>query len=162
MNDVGIKPKSINECVQGSFEGADHGMADNALLANEQRELIESGVFFYPSIIINRQLYRGDIEPSAVMVALCAGIAKEHRPQHCNEYPFRPSNPGDDDDDDEEDGGLSAWVIVLLVVLSLTTLILILYLYRRWIKREMNNEMRMQVSSAVSQYIALAESRQET
>lgn len=95
------------------------------------------------------------------MVALCAGIAKDHRPSHCDEYPFRPDGPEDDDDDDDE-GGLSAWVIVLLVLFSLATLILILYLYRRWIKREMNNEMRMQVSSAVSQYIALAESRQET
>jgi hypothetical protein len=120
----------------------------------ERNELVESGIFFYPALVINSQIFRGDMEASAVMVALCAGF--QNTPEACLPHVDKPSKHSGSD---SSDSGISVWAIVLIVVGALIALMVILYLYRRWIKREMNNEMRMQVSSAVSQYIALSESR---
>jgi hypothetical protein len=181
MKEASIKFSDIDACVKASFDGENIAMARNVLLEAEQKELIESGIFFFPSIVINKQIYRGDFEAEAVMPFLCASFAE--KPEACKYKPAdvdpgkgdnnsSGDSSGDTKDPDSsssgsksssgsssDDSGVPTWLIVIIVLVGLAVLGVILYLYRRWIKREMDEEMRMQVSDAVSKYIALSESQ---
>jgi hypothetical protein len=55
------------------------------------------------------------------------------------------------------DDGIRSGVIVAIVILLVLANIIIVYCYRRYSKREMQNEMQMQIESAVSQYFALSQ-----
>ena len=57
----------------------------------------------------------------------------------------------------QNDGGIKSSVIVAIVVVLVLLNVIIVYCYRRYSKREMNNEMQMQIESAVSQYFALSQ-----
>jgi heme/copper-type cytochrome/quinol oxidase subunit 2 len=90
------------------------------------------------------------MESLAVFNALCAGFA--NAPSMCQATlgsytpDFLPT-----------DEGIKAGVIVAVVVLLVLVNIVIVYCYRRYAKREMQNEMQMQIESAVSQYFALSQ-----
>jgi hypothetical protein len=57
-----------------------------------------------------------------------------------------------------DDGeSISVLLIVGIVVLLILVNVLIVYCCRRKAKRDMNNEMQMQIESAVSQYFALTQ-----
>ena len=156
MKAAGVKAGDVEKCVLDSFDDpSDQARSQNSLLLEERRLWRESGVFFQPSIQINNQTYRGDIEADAVMTGICAGYREWPKP--CWPTFDKPSHKSHSSDD--SDTGLSVWTIIIIIVASLLCLILILYLYRRWIRREVNHEMKLQVSNAVSQYIALSESR---
>ena len=157
MAAAGVKSGDVEKCVLDSFEDPSRPeTSQNVLLLEERKLWRESGVFFQPSIQINNQTYRGDIEAPAVMTALCAGYREWPKP--C--WPTFDKGTGHKrHSSDDSDGGLNVWTIIIIIVASLLCLVLILYLYRRWIRREVNHEMKLQVSNAVSQYIALSESR---
>ena len=53
--------------------------------------------------------------------------------------------------------GISVGAIVGIVVALILVNVLIVYCCRRKAKRDMNNEMQMQIESAVSQYFALTQ-----
>jgi hypothetical protein len=57
--------------VRDSFETDDHVLADNTLLA-EEKELYEGDrIYFFPELIVNGKIYRGNLEAYAVMTAIC-------------------------------------------------------------------------------------------
>ena len=101
------------------------------------------GSGFYPGVVINDVIYKGDLSPDAVYGALCAGF--KNKPAECRT---------------EEEGvftGISPntlfWVISLLLIVNLVLLLI----YRRYANREQSEDMQLQVSSAVSQYFALSQ-----
>jgi len=51
-------------------------------------------------------------------------------------------------------GGLIVGIVLGLIVLN----VIIVYCYRRYTRREMHDEMKMQIESAISQYHALSRS----
>ena len=108
------------------------------------------GSGLYPSIVINNRTYRGQLESLAVFNALCAGFADI--PAMCsatldsNTPDFLQQNP-------PIKVGIIVGVVVVLVVLN----VVIVYCYRRYSKREMQSEMKMQIETAVSQYFALSQ-----
>lgn len=149
MKDAQIDSDDIEECIERSFDGSNPEKDDNKILRSEKELLIQSGIFFYPTIIINNQTFRGDIETDEIMRAVCAGFQQE--PKVCRDYRVGPSEPK------QTDSGIGAQTLILIVLFSAIILGVILFFYRGWIKRELNNEMKMQVNSAVSQYIALSD-----
>ena len=156
MKAAGVKAGDVDKCVMDSFDDPSRPeTSQNVLLLEERNLWRESGVFFQPSLQINNQTYRGDIEVAPVMSAICAGYREWPKP--C--WPVFDTPKHRSRSSDDSDGGLNVWTIIIIIVASLLCLILILYLYRRWIRREVNHEMKLQVSNAVSQYIALSESR---
>jgi len=56
---------------------------------------------------------------------------------------------------DQEDG-VSVELIIGIVLVLILANVIVVYLCRRKAKRDMNNEMNMQIESAVSQYFALS------
>ena len=77
------------------------------------------------------------MEPTLVFMALCAGFEK--LPDMCAEY-FDTSSDGS-----SIKGGYIVAIVFVLVFLN----VVIVYCYRRYAKREMQTEMKMQIESAV-------------
>jgi len=140
--DLGINYEDTMSCVTESFgrDRINDYKAENKVLRSERTYWNNYGANFYPSIVINNRTYRGAFEPEAVFDAICAGFAS--KPSECKE------------------GGIFNGVDVMTVVYIVIGLILfnicLLYCYRRVQKREMQEDMKMQVNSAVSQYFALS------
>lgn len=116
--------------------------AENEILAEEKRYWNEYGAHFYPSIVINNRTYRGSFEPEAVFNSLCAGI--KYPPAICS--------------DAYDNNQFISRTFVFYVVFALIILnVILIYCYRRVSQREMKEDMRMHVNSAVSQYFALSQ-----
>ena len=87
------------------------------------------------------------MSPHNVMEAICAAFEKE--PPGCVRFLKKEKIVLDHD-------GVSKhflyWVVAIMVCVAAVTFVA----YRRCLQTEMESEMKMQVSSAVSQYVALS------
>ena len=149
-----INEDKINRCIKDSFVGDNWAMDDNSILRRERFDFINQGVFFSPMLHINNQTFRGDLEADEVLTAICAGF-KSKTPKPCMDHHYRHHHHSSSSDND----GISVWTIVIIIVLSLLFLVLILYCYRRWLKRQMNSNMKNHVDEAIRYYVELSESR---
>ncbi|CAG9316295.1 unnamed protein product [Blepharisma stoltei] len=145
-----IDPDDVDECVENSFE-KNNKTLDNEILKNEKEKFARAGFFFYPTVVINNQTYKGDLKPEFIMTTLCEGFKDE--PKVCKD--FRQGNKTDNNN--SQGTGIRVSTLILIVLFSAVVLGVILFFYRRWIRSELNYEMKMQVNSAVNQYIALSE-----
>jgi hypothetical protein len=124
------------KCVKDSFTGSDWGSnkTNNTIIDAEIDYWKTYGAGIYPAVVINNRTYRGQLETLAVFNAICAGF--ETAPFMCeailssNRPDFLP-----------QDEGISSGVIVAIVFLLILLNIIIVYCYRRYSKREMQNEM---------------------
>jgi hypothetical protein len=149
MSMLKISPSAIQQCVDNSFESDDQIRSDNRLLKSHFDYLRENLMPFYPSIVINEQIYRGDLEADAVYSALCAGFAYEHMPEYCK------GKSGDNDT--ESKSGKGSWLLILTIVVCVVMAVAALVLCRTLIRKDMNRDVKAQVNNAVAQYFQLAE-----
>jgi len=116
------------------------------------------GTLYWPSITIDKLTFRGDLTPENILEAICASLA--NKPDICFRFY-------------EEEGiaftrpealiakvspvttELLIFVVVVLVFVNLA----LIYAYRQCARKEMEQDMQFQVSSAVSQYIALSQQK---
>jgi len=148
MKKADISVKKVKLCVKESFLEGDPLIADNILLKAERESWANASASFYPALVINNQTYRGDWETDPVIRALCAGYSYGQDPEFCKGAP-----PPIDDNNK----GVRAGTIILILTLCVVLVGVILVFYRMWMKREMKDEMRRQVNTAVSQYFALSD-----
>lgn len=150
-----IDAQKIEKCMNESFSMPGNHSSDNKLLKKERDELIKAGIFFFPAIIVNSQTMRGDIEAQEVMQAICAGF--KDAPAACKGIldPHPPATPG------YETEGVSMTTLIVVVALAVLLLVAVLVVYRMWLKREMNSELKKQINQAVGQYFALADTSRE-
>jgi Na+/melibiose symporter-like transporter len=94
-------------------------------------------------VVVNNRTYRGQLESLAVFNALCAGFL--NAPSMCNQ--ILGSNTPDFTDREQ---GITAGAIVAVVIGLILLNITIVYCYRRHSKREQQQEMNIQIESAVS------------
>ena len=149
LDKISVDSDDIEKCIKNSIEGANIDIDDNAILREEKKAWNDYGIPFYPSLAINNQTYRGDWEAQEVFVALCAGFAE---PQKECEMPQEKV-----EDVIEVITGVGTGTVILVLISCLILMGVVLFLYRLYIKREMKDEMRQQVNTAVSQYFALSE-----
>jgi len=143
--DLGLDYAETMACVSSSFDkrnGESNPSSGNIVLESERQYWNNYGANFYPSIVINNRTYRGVFEPEAVFEAVCAGF--KNLPSQCK----KGINGG---------GGISVAVVVYIAIGMILFNLLLLYCYRRVSKREMKDDVKMQVNSAVSQYFALSQ-----
>jgi len=151
-----INYKDTEKCVFDSFGGAakktwGESQVLNSLIDNEISYWKDYGTNIYPSIVINQKTYRGQIEPLSVFNAICAGFTSP--PDQCLKTLHKEKLVQKTTVVDGE--GISVGAIVGIVVSLILINVVIVYCCRRKAKRDMNNEMQMQIESAVSQYFAL-------
>ena len=58
MASLGLEPSSITQQVDTTFESE-----DNSLLRNFSELKYNSSILYYPSVVINSIIYRGNLEP---------------------------------------------------------------------------------------------------
>lgn len=145
LKNSGINELEVHNCIEDSFNGPKHELDDNKILSKERQMMYERSIYFYPSFIINNTTFRGDMEVEEIVVALCAGF--QTKPQYCADYFSKTISKK----------GISAGSIQLIIFFSIVILLVILFFYRRWLRKDMNSRMRAEVTSAVSQYIALTD-----
>lgn len=135
-------------CVEESFTKGDIGeyKALNDKLQSEKAYWNEFGAHFYPSIVINNRTYRGTFEPEAVFNSICSGFK---RPPHKCDYFSKESH--------SIIRGISGTTLIYIILGLILLNVLLIYCYRRISQREMKENMRMHVNSAVSQYFAISQ-----
>jgi PA domain len=149
MAGLGFDIKTLKKCYQSSFIGGkEDEIVDNTRLAEQSRFWHSTGFHFYPTIIINHQQFRGDMEKSAVVSGICAGYQIKYQPEFCKSQD--PAVPVYNE-------GYSTGVVIGGLVIFFGILVVILLVYRYLAKKELQKEMRTQVNSAVSQYFALSD-----
>lgn len=143
------------ECVDASFEGKatdELWQRDNKILRENARQWTEYGVLYWPSVTINQMSFRGDITPINIVEAICASLWSQ--PQFCMDFyieeniqvPISSHN-----------SIVTAELLVGVVALLIAVNMGLIYAYRRCAKKEMETDIGFQVSTAVSQYIALSQ-----
>lgn len=73
---LGLSWTDTNKCVRESFTGKDWiaKTVSNELIDKEVSYWRQFGTTVYPSVVVNKKTYRGQIEPLGVYNALCAGF----------------------------------------------------------------------------------------
>lgn len=140
-------------CVRDTFRrgGIDDYKSENTALADERDYWNQYGAHFYPSIVINNRTYRGAFQPEAVFNSICAGFQKP--PKICGTF---------GDTHESIIRGIQGTTLVYIILGLIVLNILLIFCYRRISQREMKEDMRMQVNSAVSQYFALSQRDRES
>lgn len=153
---LGYNFAETEACVSASFSEEDwkSDAVHNIKIDGEIAYWKEYGTNIYPSVVINKKTYRGQIEPLSVYNALCAGFtnppAQCLKTLHIKKEVEVMVDGGDLDN-------VSVGAIIAAVVGLIIINVVIVYCCRRRAKREMANEMQMQIESAVSQYFALTQ-----
>jgi hypothetical protein len=136
-----VEVKAVKKCVNDSFTGTNHLVDDNSVLKKEKNHWLKSSPGFFPAIQINKALFKGDFEVDEVLLALCSSFTTP--PPNC--YRVMP----------QEVEKVSFVALVMTILAVLGALAGVLILYRLWMRKEMQSDMRHQVNSAVSEYMAL-------
>jgi hypothetical protein len=150
IEDLGVKYQALEKCVRASFEGENYIMDDNHVMKLEKDHIIENFIPFAPAIVINDQLYKGDLEADAIYKAFCAAYGWGKEPDFCKDSK-------DKDDKDEKKSGTNTALIIIAVIVLILLIIAILVVYRAIVKKDLNRDMKLQVNTAVAQYFQLAE-----
>jgi hypothetical protein len=89
MSKIGISPTAVRQCMADS--GGVFEDRENTILQGQLGAQVDDNVFVQPTIIINGVQYRGNLECAntnnlehcAVLSAICAGYAKDKKPDIC-------------------------------------------------------------------------------
>jgi len=98
---------------------------------------------FYPSVVINNQIFKGQLEVRNVYNAICAGF--NVTPSECDISYF-------------SNNFFTAKNIFMLLLFVAIVNLVVFYIYRKHVRRELKEEMQLQITSVMTQYFALAES----
>lgn len=116
------------KCVTDSFDHSDQSLwfsSKNKIFDDELKYWKKYGAQFFPSVVINNRTYRGNLEPESVFQALCSGF--KNTPKICaNHVNVTEGEPG-----------VSATTVILIVVALILINVGLIFLYRRYTKREM-------------------------
>jgi len=148
-------------CVKESFtkpNNWDDKSVRNKIIEKEIGYWKEFGTNIYPSIVINKKTYRGQIDPISVFNALCAGF--ENPPTECwKTLKMEPPNAFSELMEITVGDGVTMTEVIGLVAGLILLNVLVVYCCRRRARREMQSEMNMQIESQVSQYFALTQQK---
>lgn len=83
LNFAKINPKVVQKCVADSFTSADwqDKSTNNTIIDKEIQYWRDYGTNVFPSVVINKKTYRGQLEPLSVFNAICAGF--DDPPEQC-------------------------------------------------------------------------------
>ena len=69
------------QCVKNSFDGPNWQVDDNLILKDDAVSWKKYGHGYWPSVVINRRTFRGDLIPDNVFEAICSGFTTP--PDYC-------------------------------------------------------------------------------
>lgn len=157
MISMNINETKIKKCFNESFiknGNSDFNVFidDNHILKSERNLFLQNGIQFWPSVSINNDSFKGNVEGEQIFEAICSKF--NNVPEYCYEIMGVTVN--------KRMEGLSISKIVILVIITLILFVLFLvFCFRTYLKRMFHRDMGNKVSEMVSQYIAFYESREK-
>lgn len=146
-----IEEKTLEGCIQSTFDGSNHNLTDNWLLKKQRVTFKRRGIQVWPSVVINGFLYKGNVLPvTNVYEAICEAF--DTMPTHCIEYFSRKKS--DTVFEEADDLDLMS-IVVWIGVIGIFVLLGALFFYRRWIRRELMRDLNNQVSAKISEYMSM-------
>mmetsp|Transcript_9305 Transcript_9305/g.15686 ORF Transcript_9305/g.15686 Transcript_9305/m.15686 type:complete len:120 (+) Transcript_9305:1069-1428(+) len=112
---------------------------------------MDYGSHLYPSVVINDFTFRGTLNPYNIFEAVCASF--EHKPHACERW---LKKEGIQQQPVESEEGLDSDTLILIVGVLVALNLVLIITYRYFLQKEMKEDRKIQVSSAVSQYVALS------
>lgn len=161
MKRIGINHEKVSKCVQESFVRDKEGkVVDNTILREDAEYASSLGLFIYPSVTINNITYRGDINGYDVFRAVCAGF--QTQPDLCkgdNIFNLiKVLDISSPISNRQRHHGIKGLHVLIAIVVVMVINCGALYLYRRHQRQKVNEQLQLQVNSAVSQYFRLSAS----
>mmetsp|Transcript_10367 Transcript_10367/g.11801 ORF Transcript_10367/g.11801 Transcript_10367/m.11801 type:complete len:471 (-) Transcript_10367:137-1549(-) len=152
--------ENIDQCVKDSFKG-DTGnwlLDDNWRLSKQRQMFKRKGIQVWPSVLINDFLYRGNVLPvTNVVEAICEDFSP--MPAPCVEILNRKkSDVIFDEPEDVDLFGIVLWITFIAAIF----LVLALFFYRRWIRRELMRDLNNQLNARISEYMAMQDEEKHT
>ena len=105
------------------------------------------GTHLYPDVEINGVLFKGQVNPENIFEAICFGF--NFMPGPCKDLLLERGVKISEE-------GLTTTELVVILSFLVMLNCLVFLIYKQNLQREMQSEVKMQVSSAVSQYVALS------
>lgn len=145
------------KCVERSFWDTDFATAENSVLKSNAARWKEYGTLYWPSVTINTKTFRGDITAENILEVICAGLAE--KPSVCVNFykeehiAYKKPSFLTQNRSKLASVELLVGIVVALVIVN----VILIFCYRRCQKRELEENLGMQVSNAVSHYIAVSE-----
>ena len=116
-------------------------------------EAYKHDILFYPEVSINSRNFYGLFRAPDIFEMVCQSLQSPPRQCHSFLKSDRKESYGPDDTN-----GL--WMTVLqIIAFMLVTFLLALFVYTKLIKREINQQMSVEVNKMVEQYVAMTEEK---
>jgi hypothetical protein len=144
MNIVG---DYVAKCVATSFT---EGSSENTMYKKAASDWNQLGSHMYPAITVNNRTIRGRLTPDNIFEAVCASFSTE--PKACRKWQSMNDVPVPD----YQHPGINARTLGLIMLTLIIVNCIIIAIYRKYLQDEMQQEMKVTVTSAVSQYVALS------
>lgn len=151
MENLGVYKGVIRECVDKTFNGNDYSTYDNVVLKSASEDWTALGTQLYPQLVINGMTFKGRLTPDNVFEAICASFQRE--PKQCHRFQKQHHIP----DPRIISNSLTNRTVFLIILVLFVVNIVIIFAYRRYLNKELDKDMKVQVQSAVSQYVALSQ-----
>jgi hypothetical protein len=138
----------------------DPSMDENKHLRSMILEWNNLGSHLYPSVVINNITFRGQLNPYNVFEAICAGY--KDTPHECTNFLLEEGmdpklNQEMFDIQQAKINGVKQTTFFGILALLVVVNIILVLAYRKCLQKEIQDDMKIQVSSAVSQYVALSQ-----
>lgn len=95
--------------------------------------------------------FKGRLTPDNVFEAICASFKSE--PRQCHRFQKRHHLPVPN----IQSKSLTNRTVFLIILVLFVVNLVIIFAYRSYLNKELDKDMKIQVSSAVSQYVALSQ-----
>jgi hypothetical protein len=138
LDGLGLKYSAISATVDQTFAAE-----DNPVLKTFSELKYNNSILYYPSIVINSIIYRGNLEPFEVFETICESMSPV--PAGCSE-----------DNNSLQNSHLTAWIVFGVVSVVVFVLFLIVC-FRRIARRQLSMEMNKKVNELVNEYISMYE-----
>ena len=142
---LGLDWEANDVCVRNSFNDTDwtSKYTVNKLIDDEIHYWREFGTNIYPSVVINKKTFRGQIEPLSVFNAICAAFKSP--PSQCmktlHKEPLKSMKEALQDVEDamkNEGHGISRTTVMWIFIVLILVNVVVVYLCRRKAKLDMN------------------------
>lgn len=149
--------EKVEKCINESFESngpePDFAVDDNKILRSMLFEWNNLGSHLYPSVVINNITFRGQLNPYNVFEAICAGY--KDTPGECINFLLSEGmapvlNQEDYDAEQAKKSGVRQTTFIGIIALLVVVNIILVLAYRKCLQKEIQDDMKIQVSSAVS------------
>ena len=114
-----------------------------------------------PSITINNQTYKGEFTALDIFKGICHGFKQQ--PDECYGDKVWELMRYDEDLNPEPKPSIAQKThVIAAILIAIIINLVFLFCYRRYQRKKMNEELHVQVNSAVSQYFKLAQNEDPT